>query len=107
MGLLVFFLNLTVRNRMDRLDGTGHAAWADAPAVAETVRGFFNALGEAQSEEFLNFLKCFRQDELMELLTLVAERYRLMPMEKDLIHANLAAHGKRLYETLGGWLNGH
>lgn len=106
-ALLVFFLNLTVRNRIDRLDGTGRVAWADAPAVIETVKGFFTALDETQSEEFAHFLKCYRQTELMELLTLVADRYCLMPMEKGLLRANLASHGGQLYKTLEGWLNAH
>jgi hypothetical protein len=99
-ALLVFFLNLTIRNRLDRLDGTGPPAWADADAVPETINGFFDALDEDQSAEFILFLKCYSCKELMELLILVADRYRLMPMEEDLIHGYLASHGALLHEAL-------
>jgi hypothetical protein len=100
MALLVFFLNLTIRNRLDRRDGTGPPAWADAIAVPETIRGFFDALDEDQSIEFKRLLDAYTLDEVMELLSLVAERYQLMDMEKDLIRANLASHGTLLHETL-------
>jgi hypothetical protein len=100
IALMVFFLNLTVRNRIDRLDGTGPPAWADAAAVPATVKGFFDALAVDQASEFETFLEAYRVDELTELLAMVADRYALMPMEKDLIHANLAPHAALLYETL-------
>jgi hypothetical protein len=99
-ALLVFFLNLTIRNRLDRLDGTGLPAWADAAVVPETVKGFFDALDSDQSVEFQIFLRSYRIDELMELLVLVADRYRLMPMEDDLIGSHLKSHGTLLHETL-------
>jgi hypothetical protein len=99
-GLLVFFLNLTIRNRLDRLDGTGLPAWADDAVLPETVKGFFEALDDDQSTEFQMFLRSYRIDELMELLVLVADRYRLMPMEEDLIGRHLKSHGMLLHETL-------
>lgn len=103
-ALLVFFLNLTVRNRVDRLDGTGSPAWAEASAVSETLKGFFDALEDDQRDEIQIYLKCYSKEALLELLTLVADRYRLMPMEKDLLRANLAPHGALLYEMLEGGL---
>lgn len=100
MALLVFFLNLTIRNRLDRLDGTGPLAWADASALPETLKGFCDALDENQSTEFKSFIQSYKHDELMELLVLVADRYLLMAMEKDFICRHLAAHGALLYEAL-------
>jgi len=43
-GLVVFFLNLSIRNRVDRLDGVGELAWSDHLAVPATVKGFFDGL---------------------------------------------------------------
>jgi hypothetical protein len=106
-ALLVFFLNLTIRNRLDRLDGTGLPVWADAAVVPETVKGFFDALDDDQSAEFEIFLKSYRTDELMELLVLVADRYRLMPMEEDLVGGHLKSHGMLLHETLQHVLQDH
>jgi len=100
MALLVFFLNLTLRNRIDRLDGTGDMAWAGSRAVAATVRGMIEALPMAIKRKFTDFLMSYDVSELMHILRMVADRYTLMPMEKDLIHAHLASHGEQLEAAL-------
>ncbi len=43
-ALLVFFLNLSIRMRLDRIDGVGEIVWADDTAVEGIVEGFFSAL---------------------------------------------------------------
>lgn len=43
--LLLFLLGLSIRMRIDRLDGTGELAWAGPEAVGGTLAGFFDALG--------------------------------------------------------------
>jgi hypothetical protein len=45
-GLLVFLVNLTLRMRLDRLDGVGELAWAGEAAVAGALEGFRDALAE-------------------------------------------------------------
>jgi hypothetical protein len=100
MALLVFFLNLTLRNRIDRLDGTGDMAWAGSGAVAATVRGAMEALPMAIKGKFTDFLISYDVSELMGVLRMVADRYTLMPMEKDLIRAHLATHGEQLVAAL-------
>jgi hypothetical protein len=100
MGLLVFFLNLTLRNRIDRLDGTGDPAWAGPLAVEATVRGVVEALSAYHKELFIVFLKSYEASELLDVLQVVANRYLLMPMEKDLIFDQLLSHGGQLVEAL-------
>lgn len=100
IALLVFFLNLTLRNRIDRLDGTGNMAWAGSAAVAATVRGAMEAMPMAIKDQFTGFLMSYDASELMGVLRMVADRYALMPMEKDLIHAHLASHGEQLAAAL-------
>ena len=100
MALLVFFLNLTLRNRLDRLDGTGEPTWAGPRAVAATVQGFMEALPAELAAALMGLLQAYDTAELVEILTPVADRYRLMPMEKRLIHANLGRHGQQLFEAL-------
>jgi hypothetical protein len=107
MALLVFFLNLTLRNRLDRLDGTGEPAWADPRAVAATVQGFIEALPAELAVGFKGLLRAYDTAELVDLLTPVADRYGLMPMEQPLIHANLARHGEQLFEVLQRMLHDH
>jgi hypothetical protein len=43
-ALVIFFLNLTVKMRLDREDGVGDVMWADDPCVSATVQGFTDAL---------------------------------------------------------------
>jgi len=100
MALLVFFLNLTLRNRIDRLDGTGDMAWAGSGAVAASVRGAIEALPIAIKIKFIDFLMSYDVPELMDILQVVADRYALMPMEKDLVRAHLASHGEQLVAAL-------
>ncbi len=104
MALFVFFLNLTLRNRIDRLDGTGQPAWAGERALPATVRGFFDALDGGLATEIKALMGAHRAGELVAVLAHVAERYRLMPMESDLLEAHLEAHGNRLHEVLQEWL---
>ncbi|UCD90878.1 MAG: hypothetical protein JSW04_05485 [Desulfobacterales bacterium] len=40
-ALLVFFLNLSIRTRLDRLDGIGDMVWSDNIAIDGTLNGFF------------------------------------------------------------------
>jgi hypothetical protein len=44
--MLVAFLHLSMRTRIDRADGTGDLLWADAAAVEPTLVGFVEALAE-------------------------------------------------------------
>ncbi len=96
MALLVFFLNLTLRNRIDRLDGTGDMAWAGSRAVVATVRGAIEALPMVTKSQFVDFLNSYDASELMDVLRMVADRYALMAMEKDVFRAHLASHGEQL-----------
>lgn len=43
-ALLLFLLNLTLRMRLDRLDGVGELVWADSRAVSACVDGFWAAV---------------------------------------------------------------
>jgi hypothetical protein len=43
-ALLLFLLNLSVRMRVDRLDGVGSVAWADDACVDATLEGFVAGL---------------------------------------------------------------
>jgi hypothetical protein len=100
MALLVFFLNLTLRNRIDRLDGTGDLAWADPFAVSATVAGVYAALAENDRTALDAFLGSYDLSAFLQILEMVAERYRLMPLEKDLMEPHLVPHGKLLYGLL-------
>ena len=44
IALVYFFLDTTVRMRLDRLNGVGETVWADDFAVTATVKGFIEGL---------------------------------------------------------------
>ncbi len=53
-ALLFFLLNLSIRMRLDRLDGAGAVAWADDDCVDATLQGFVEGLRTKQSHEFID-----------------------------------------------------
>ena len=61
-ALLIFFLNLSVRMRLDRYDGVGDIVWADGPAVQGTLDGFLDGLALKPSVTSMpdSLDKCFR-----------------------------------------------
>jgi len=74
--LVVFFLNLTMRMRLDRLDGVGDLAWLQEFAVAEAARGFFEALATREKEgrlakgfadDFRALLKTFHSQDFLDI----------------------------------------
>jgi hypothetical protein len=81
--LLVFLLNLSIRMRLDRLDGTGELAWADPAAVAPTVAGMLDGLAGKPApielplpidQLFRRFLAACRAEDLPELCLAVAAK---------------------------------
>ncbi len=72
IGLFHFFLNLTIRMRLDRLDGVGETVWADDLCLEASVQGFFDALKNRpvsgshlpSADVFLEVLKSFSPGEL-------------------------------------------
>ena len=53
-ALLFFLLNLSLRMRLDRLDGVGAVAWADDDCVYATLEGFVKGLRMKQGKEFVD-----------------------------------------------------
>jgi len=62
-ALLFFLLNLSVRMRLDRLDGVGAIAWADDDCVDATLEGFMEGLRIKQIKGFIDekFVNSFLQ----------------------------------------------
>jgi len=96
LALLVFFLNTTLRLRLDRLDGTGPLAWAGAAAVPAAVKGLFSGLAEPWCQILRQSLAGLKPSHYGELLRAVAERYQLMPGESTLLAREIDAHAALL-----------
>ena len=83
-ALFFFLLNLTLRIRLDRLDGVGEIAWAGEGCLRSTVEGFFLALEEKVErgefaedfpKRFRRFLRFLSMEDLEERLAALVGAY--------------------------------
>jgi hypothetical protein len=109
MALITFFLNLTIRTRLDRWEGVGDVAWAPGRAVEPTVEGFFQALRIMEKEGrfengvdgFAGLLRSFGQDELLRLSRPLLELYRNESGETAaLVEERLESHCQTLWSAI-------
>ena len=66
-AMLFFLVNLSIRTRLDRLDGVGEVVWAGLPAVEGTVRGFMDGLSAKVPRWDLRFKEFLASVSLLEL----------------------------------------
>ncbi|MDL1973150.1 MAG: hypothetical protein LWW78_07925 [Deltaproteobacteria bacterium] len=108
VALIYFFLNLSIRMRLDRFDGIGETAWADDFCVDSTVEGFFDGLKIKEKmgkynlgkvNEFILLLKGFSKEELGSMLELLINEYKDV-YKTPLIMQNLEDHTKRLFSAI-------
>ncbi|PXF59676.1 MAG: hypothetical protein C4B58_02300 [Deltaproteobacteria bacterium] len=110
VALTYFFLNLSIRMRLDRLDGVGVRGWAGGFSVDALIQGFFEGLlimeaeggyGLGQVRDLLSLFKGFDQEELAGLFYPLLDMYaKEDPGDFSVIQANLGSHTKELYEAI-------
>ena len=114
-GLLLFFLNLTIRNRIDRLEGTGELAWAEEYTLKATIEGFFSGLevvvGKLDlpstfSGEFKNYIRAHPPAALHDLFSALAARIPDTSPEHDFIEKRIERH-TALFRTFLGVKTAH
>ena len=103
LPLLLFFLDLTVRGRLDRVDGTGAIVWLGATCLQGLVRGFLDGLpslaaGLFEQRDFLELLAALDPDELGACLAPVLET--LHGEDRVVAEANIEQHVAELYTLL-------
>ena len=99
-SLMFFCLNLTLRMRLDRLNGTGQAVILDEKLIPAIVHGFLQALDEKSKAydygslrvSFLEFIRQFSPEQLMEMMAVILEDHPPNPAEMDLIEEGLDSH---------------
>ncbi|MDY6793576.1 MAG: hypothetical protein SWH54_20110 [Thermodesulfobacteriota bacterium] len=108
-GMLVFFLNLSIRMRLDRLDGVGDIVWSDDCAVEETLKGFYQALTlkpqsrlipSPQADFFLDYLSALPESQLYDLSLSIANAYNPAAPEVTVIKDRLKPHVANLYHSI-------
>ena len=113
-GLLIFFLNLSIRMRLDRLDGVGVTAWANDIAVTGMFQGFMNALSinspalkpeknifpESLDKYFRDLLVSCTKQDIIDLLINIVTAYDQQSSEILVIKQNLNKHAEVLHHVL-------
>lgn len=110
VALTYFFLNLSIRMRLDRLDGVGVRAWADGFSLRALIQGFFEGLRILEAgggyclgkvSDLPSLFKGFDQNELAGLFYPLLDLYAQEdPGDFSVIQASLASHTKELYEAI-------
>ena len=111
--LLIFLLNLSIRMRLDRLDGVGDIVWADRLSVAATLEGFFEGLALKPSISslpdtiercFAYFLSITSEADLGDLCRSVAGRFDRRAPETVIVRLNLEEHITALQASIRQYL---
>lgn len=105
-----FLLNLSLRIRLDRLDGVGEPAWLGDVAVRAAVEGFFSGLDAASKSksfstvpigDLLEILRSFDALEVRDMYESLLEIYADEDQDDlRLIKKKLTDHAAELHETL-------
>jgi hypothetical protein len=108
-ALLLFLLNMSIRMRLDRLDGVGELTWLDDYAVDGAVRGFFKGLERKEKNGILpseiadaikQYLQQIPKADILGLFKAMVDR--LPPETPDLptIKAHINAHVESFLRSL-------
>jgi hypothetical protein len=108
-ALLFFLLNLSVRMRLDRLDGVGIVAWADDDCVEATVGGFIEGLWTRERpgvidgnfvDGFLRFCRSLAKDNLFDGCHALIDACDRSAPDIPVIRGRLEGHVRKLHAAL-------
>ena len=111
-ALLVFLLNLSIRMRLDRIDGIGDIVWSDDIAVKGTLKGFFqglrgkNSIG-LSSDSFDTYfhdylLSSCTEKDFHDLSLSIVNSYNPLAPEIPVIRDNIRKHAEVLFNAITG-----
>ena len=108
-ALLVFFLNMAIKMRLDRLDGVGDIVWSDDVALNGILKGFFeglalkpevSAFADPLNECFRQHLLSCRRGDFFDLNQALVSTYPLEAPEVPVIRQHLGKHVEDLYSAI-------
>ncbi len=108
-ALLLFFLNLSLKMRLDRFDGVGDIVWADDQALQGTLIGILNALGmkaaipalpDTPLRCFFQYLSMCSKTDFYELCESLLNRFNPDSPEIDVIKQHLDSHVDTLLDCI-------
>jgi hypothetical protein len=107
LGSLHFFVNMGIRMRIDRLDGTGELAWAGAQCLPGVIRGFVEAWETRwqnthlpKAREILSLFLDFSPHDRLEFAKIVAADGRVEADEGSFLLACLPGHVIELSDVM-------
>lgn len=103
-----FFINMSLRMRLDRLDGTGELAWAGPECLDAVVDGFLQAFQSKiekgasipRGGDALEVLRHFTREEWMSLTELILEQGLVEVDELEFLNSHLEEHVSSLRQVL-------
>jgi hypothetical protein len=110
-ALLFFFLNLSIRIRLDRLDGIGELSWVGEDCLPLTWQGFLEELGNKEKKDIMpaGAVEICREEwsriseeDLVERFLALLGSYDPGAPDHRVIEKNLASHLCRVYDLLKG-----
>jgi hypothetical protein len=110
-ALIFFFANLSVRTRLDRIDGTGELVWLPRQFVKPVMNGFLEALATKKIREdtgnsFVNeFVKTMRRLTIQEWAGIFAETlesYNQKASDFKIVESNMVDHIFDVYQNCQG-----
>ena len=108
-ALLIFWLNLSIRIRLDRFDGVGEFGYADDDMVEAALNGFFDGLAlqvrfgripQELPDLFAGYLKALASNDREALLKGIVGHLNCHPSEKAQIQKHLKRHGEKMTQAI-------
>lgn len=107
--LLIFFLNLSIRLRIDRMDGVGDVTWVEADVVPGIINGFFSGLvlqvehsriPRALMKAFKTFLLHLPENDIRDLFLDVVNQISPKNPDLPMIRQNIDSHIEAVFAGL-------
>lgn len=99
-ALLMFVLNLTIKVRLDRLNGTGEPVMVDERVIPFVIKGVLQGLKEKSltgdhgnsADALVLFYNQFSTDQLIEIMENILCNSPPAPSERELLQKNIHPH---------------
>jgi hypothetical protein len=108
-GLLLFLLDLSIRMRLDRLDGVKEICWLDDFVVTAALSGFFQGLAlqcenhripDGFTENYQRFLADIDRATLQDLFRAMAGRLPKGSADTPIVQSHIEKHVHTVYHAL-------
>jgi len=111
-AMLVFLLNLSIRMRLDRINGVGDIVWSDDIAVKGALKGFFQGLRRKDSTGLFSdsfdtyfhdyLLSSCTEKDFYDLSLAIVNSYNPLAPEIPVIRQNIKKHAEVLFNAITG-----